>query len=587
MSSICRRGIALAALIALVATACTGSTRGALSSPEPSPSAASYEFAFSSAPPLPGMEEAAREWKRSLDARIGSAEARIVEVRSGQGSAQADCAGIPEKRFLLTSPVPLPAVMGEQIDGDGVVFRVPAGTLVRAPVGGNARVGPASSAVTFVTITTGGRDVQIGVPKQGVTLRLPGHRADRYYERTIRRGDPVAEVGEAAAKSARPFEFVGAQDYNVRVRVQTSWSDVPPYGGGEQVQLRASGPLWFGGVPTACSGWPVAALATSTAAPVPSPTLSPAGSLPPLPGLSGKIAFTYGYPDQKIAVVDLSSGRVTQVPDGNWRLPWPNRFKWHPDGRRLIFSSGRRLLLLNPVTGVARAVPNLPADVVAEDWSPDGSRFAWITEQALYVGDGANRNPKRIYRGDGLREVAWSPDGSRLLIETATDVLLLNRTGGPAARMTAPSNSGDGTLLPGTAAWSRDGSMIALIRLPEEPGLPPALCSVPVSSLKETCIQLAGARLLEQGSPVVWLPDNRRVLVPGWVVDTASGGATKFVSSLDAFHLPLSADGEYLAITLDRDYWAPEVYVLRVATQEVVARATFDFEFATGLDWAA
>ena len=182
--------------------------------------------------------------------------------------------------------------------------------------------------------------------------------------------------------------------------------------------------------------------------------------------------------------------------------------QWSPDGRHLavvrymaveigrsvqIIQSGRELVVL----GADGAEPwRLATDVVSgPSWSPDGQRLAYARANsdgvALYTVHADGTNETRI--SDILRwqaptrsristakhgvdedpaeawidTVAWSPDGTRILVRSNDQhpTLVVNLESGQTteigvARRLSPNGSFEGVR---AAAWSPDGSRIALI----------------------------------------------------------------------------------------------------------------------------
>ena len=111
--------------------------------------------------------------------------------------------------------------------------------------------------------------------------------------------------------------------------------------------------------------------------------------------------------------------------------------KWSPNGRWILFESGRRggssLLVVSADGNVTSFLTEVKAEAGNAHWSPDGNAIAYIerTEEhfsgAIRVLDFDNASgqpkgaPRTLYtspadRGGGwsIRDVEWSPDGTQL-----------------------------------------------------------------------------------------------------------------------------------------------------------------------------
>jgi Tol biopolymer transport system component len=210
---------------------------------------------------------------------------------------------------------------------------------------------------------------------------------------------------------------------------------------------------------------------------------------------------------------------------------------WSPDGRLIAFASSRGgggIYVVRPDgAGLRRLVRGPTSDVV---WSPEGSRIAFMGISGIYVArkDGQNRQrilgtqfslpawapngrelavvgPRGVYlvRPDGsllrhvprsgsLTEPAWSPDGHRLVCETATTAIASVDVRDGRRRVIAHGFE---------PAWSPDGKFVAfqsegmlwVVRADGSRGLR-RLATTPQSNVAS-----------EGGHPA-WSPDSRRVV---------------------------------------------------------------------------
>ena len=91
--------------------------------------------------------------------------------------------------------------------------------------------------------------------------------------------------------------------------------------------------------------------------------------------------------------------------------------QWSPDGRRLAYADGAGLHVIARSGGAGTLLLHenaLPA--CAAQWSPDGRRLAAVASHGrLVVIDATTRASRTIGPKDNV-DLAWAPDGSRLLV---------------------------------------------------------------------------------------------------------------------------------------------------------------------------
>lgn len=174
----------------------------------------------------------------------------------------------------------------------------------------------------------------------------------------------------------------------------------------------------------------VAAERTSRAAPGTEPAYSP----------SGRLATVVG-------------GRVTVdgVALANGRSP-----AWTPDGRSIVFSSDRAgswdLWRVPASGGEPERLTAEPGDELLPAVSPDGARIAFATGNGIALIDGGGVHPLPLAL-QAPSAPAWSPDGSRLVVEAGGTAGTTLATVDPAAPSATPLPGS----LPGDArpAWGR------------------------------------------------------------------------------------------------------------------------------------
>ncbi len=202
------------------------------------------------------------------------------------------------------------------------------------------------------------------------------------------------------------------------------------------------------------------------------------------------------YWESAIWVVPWSGGEPRQFTSGLWQDESP---RWSPDGSRLAFLSDRAergklsVFVMPRDGGEAVRVFDRQGELSMLSWSPDGRSLAvlmtdpeteeekrrreakedhrvWDTDykyQRLWVIDLESGQSLVISPPDRqVRGYAWSPDGSRLAINTSptpkiddifreTEVAILSRDGGelrPLFRVTGLAED---------LTWSRDGEWLA------------------------------------------------------------------------------------------------------------------------------
>lgn len=156
----------------------------------------------------------------------------------------------------------------------------------------------------------------------------------------------------------------------------------------------------------------------------------------------------------------------TMNPDGSDQIrltdssSWNGRPDWSPDGRKIVFVSGRdgnnNIYIMN-ADGTGEI--QLTDDLGQEDdpaWSPDGSKIVFNRglEMRVMNTDGIQPISSTVYLGLGSRP-DWSPDGSKIVYTIGRDLFVINADG------TDKTSLKDDRIAEHDATWSPDGSKIA------------------------------------------------------------------------------------------------------------------------------
>jgi Tol biopolymer transport system component/DNA-binding SARP family transcriptional activator len=255
-----------------------------------------------------------------------------------------------------------------------------------------------------------------------------------------------------------------------------------------------------------------------------------------------------------------------------------------PDGQLIAFAagpSGRLRVYVRQVAGGRRiaVAEELGGDQHWPRWSPDGTRLSLETNHAIFVVPALGGAPKQLVAAapgpvlngegglsqEGPSYLAWSPDGRRIAYAVGRDIYVRAAEGGPATRLATMDQ-------PHSFAWSPDGSRLAFVvgnaafvYAPNAIGniAPSSIWTLPVNGGRPE--QVTEASSLNT-SPV-WTPGGRSLLFVSdrdgsrdiYRVDLARSGGpatppSRVTTGLSLHGLDLSRDGKVLVYADFTDY---------------------------------
>lgn len=191
------------------------------------------------------------------------------------------------------------------------------------------------------------------------------------------------------------------------------------------------------------------------------PVLSPDGSQ--VAGIDATGNLRIGAPSQQGKIA--AKGLPLSLPGSNR----PARVLWQPHADALLYptvSVGGVTLFLQGLGGTVRAVGTVPT-LVDMAFSPDGKRLLVRTPQdfQLWPINGASKPTWRVTDADPLALPWWSPDGSKLLIQDNTGWRLVDAATGAVTPLLAATPSAPAQSRPSTrwspaagSPWSPDGA---------------------------------------------------------------------------------------------------------------------------------
>jgi dipeptidyl aminopeptidase/acylaminoacyl peptidase len=253
--------------------------------------------------------------------------------------------------------------------------------------------------------------------------------------------------------------------------------------------------------------------------------------------------------DSTLAIVDVDAGSTIRVPlPAQAKVAGGMYPAWSPDGRSLAFCADSAgvwpsiFVVGSDGTGLRRIdLKAFALNASLPTWSPDGSEIAFPGQQSagtdgpstIWAVSADGTNPRRISATEATvpSRPKWSPDGRQVAFmapDWATGhVYLVNRDGTNEHRLIA------GTTPDGPAAWSPDGTRLAILRVT-------TVATDPAASVgRVALVRPDGTAARELDSPdleihtPVWSPDGTKLLAYLPPVAGASGGYVRQAVLLD------------------------------------------------------
>jgi hypothetical protein len=213
-------------------------------------------------------------------------------------------------------------------------------------------------------------------------------------------------------------------------------------------------------------------------------------------------------------VVAWRDGQLTALEPGGrvrWSLSRPQRLRharWAPvDGFRIAYLSGAALRVVNGDGTGDRGLATARASV-APSWRPDHRHVLAHVDARDGLRVTAVDSRRTLWRAaprPGLRRLAWSPDGRRLLAITRRRLLVYTRDG----RLLS-SRPLDRGFVAEHVAWAPRGRRIALVRREARGEGSQVLVLDPLRPAAARVLLTSPGRL---GAPA-WSPSGSRLLVP-------------------------------------------------------------------------
>ena len=154
-----------------------------------------------------------------------------------------------------------------------------------------------------------------------------------------------------------------------------------------------------------------------------------------------------GDPPPHSALFIASTARGNRETQLTGIVPRRNTYHWSPDfspdGRLILFTqeSGNRPPRLMVLTRATKAVNALVRGELA-DWSPDGTRIAFVRKDGIYACSSDGTNIQRLFASRDPGPVDFSPDGRGLAFVAGGAVWVMSADGGTPTKVAGQATGG-------------------------------------------------------------------------------------------------------------------------------------------------
>ena len=199
---------------------------------------------------------------------------------------------------------------------------------------------------------------------------------------------------------------------------------------------------------------------------------------------------------------------------------------WSPDGATVYYISGGSLWSVSAAGGASQRVYE---DITAATLHPDGKTLAFDRGRKLWIGSLKGGEAKGLWEGPTNGGLSFSPDGSKLAVDSIGPVMIVPypsgsprqlEAGGPV--LTAPSWFPDNRHV-AVAVRNRDGTVLSIIDAAD--GTRRTIASAP-NGFPEPSVSPEGRRIAYAAGQFGW--DILEISIPNGEVQTlVSGGISR------------------------------------------------------------
>jgi hypothetical protein len=124
-----------------------------------------------------------------------------------------------------------------------------------------------------------------------------------------------------------------------------------------------------------------------------------------------------------LKILNIAQGTITNLPAQPDINNGVHQASWSPDSSKIVYSQRSSTIFTSQIftinadgtneTALTQAISGAPQ--FSPDWSPDGSKIAFIKSRSIILMNPDGTNQTQIYSSpDAIYNLRWSPDGSRL-----------------------------------------------------------------------------------------------------------------------------------------------------------------------------